>query len=155
MMLSDIKTENLGRYEGKNKNLHHRGMLFDLDGLMKVGINTRFRWLTPGYIPPEIPQKNGKPLWQECVTSAKEMTYQFGKCLEEIIGLIPYHPNHPNLKSSFSIPDMYMAAIKSLAQEMTETDPAKRLSVRDAVEKLDNIIQVIKRDSQPYIQQAA
>lgn len=153
LMIEDIKPENLGLYSGGSKKIDGKGLLFDLDGLIQVGIQQTSRWVTLGFVPPELPRdENGIPLHVDTVTSPKEMTYQFGKSLEQVAGL---QDTSNFVHPKFKVPAAQLKEITALVKDMTEPDPNKRPFVHEAVKKLELIINTLAQERQPRIQAAA
>lgn len=126
LVLQDIKLDNLGLVteEGVSK-----GVLFDLEGLVKEGTQKGDRLYSKGYRPPLKDLLN-----EEGVIKAGEMVYQFGVCLQEIVKL--YENNQV-----FEISDSKAAKkLEELSEKMREEDPEKRIGLAEAKTQLEDIL---------------
>ncbi len=125
LVLQDIKLENLGLVIEDG---HKKGVLFDLEGLVKEGEKKESRMYSPGYQPPigDLENKEG--------IKSGEMVYQFGVCLQEILDL---YEDEKMLKSADSTK---AEKLESLSKKMREEDPDKRIGLLEVNNELEDII---------------
>ncbi|TSC85060.1 MAG: hypothetical protein G01um101413_444 [Parcubacteria group bacterium Gr01-1014_13] len=126
LVLQDIKLDNLGLVmEEKSA----KGVLFDLEGLVKEGTQKGDRLYSKGYRPPLKDLLN-----EEGVIKAGEMVYQFGVCLQEILKLYEDNP-------AFEISDSKAAKkLEDLSKKMIEPDPENRIGLPEAKAELEAIV---------------
>lgn len=133
VVLQDIKPANLG-LTTKNDKDPDIGLLFDIDGLVTEGSASKNRISTEGYTPPENISRKDIPV------STKEMSYQFGKIIEELLKTY-----------NFSLPITDREKIDALKDGLTAEDPRDRFSVTEA----HNILTSILRPDQHPLQKRA
>jgi len=121
LMLEDIRMKNLG-YDKSAK----AGKLYDLDGLQLLGYKRRHAMQHYDYIPPELYQfaADGHS------STAKEMVYQFGRCLEEVL---------TNYFSKDMDPEIFGRS-NVLIGKMKNSDPELRNELDDSITHLEEII---------------
>ena len=134
LVLQDIKLSNLGLVTDEETT---KGVLFDLEGLLKEGTKMSTR-MYGGimYLPPEILENKEEGI------KPSEMVYQFGNCLEEILD---YYEKEKIFKSadekiSESADGVTAKKLDALAEKMREQNPEKRPSLSEAKNELEEII---------------
>jgi len=137
LVLQDIRPKNLG-VEVEDDEV--RGVLFDLEGLMKQGTIESNRMYATGYEPPETTE-------DVVAVMPGEMTFQFGVSIRALMQkcISGYVPD----PGKFDISEMFLkqGIIKDLAvlsEKMSKKNPKNRLSLPFAVAELEGIIERVK-----------
>ncbi|HSR89243.1 MAG TPA: hypothetical protein VLK22_02465 [Candidatus Udaeobacter sp.] len=123
LVLQDIKLSNLGVVSDENV---QKGVLFDLEGLVKNGRVLDNRLRVDDYLPPEFFKGEG--------IQPSEMTYQFGICLSKMLDLY-------EREDIFRI--MYKSVLEKLdelAKKMIVREPKDRISLTEAKGELEEIL---------------
>lgn len=132
LVLQDIKVSNLGVVLEK-KNI--KGVLFDLEGLVKKDTLLSGRIVVKGYLPPETSYASPEVIkdngWK---IKPGEMTYQFGVCLQKILDsyALDYVFKGPEEK--------VVEKLVNLINKMTAEDPESRITLAEAENELEEIL---------------
>lgn len=122
LVLQDIHPRNLGleRAGGDEK-----GVLFDFGALVKEGDSPgkASRLTRRGYLPPVGTEGYRQP----------EMTFQFGKCLDELVTRYEQSPGPKPVESG-------IMEVRKLVKKMLEPDARKQLTLEEAKSRLEAII---------------
>lgn len=124
LMLMDIKPTNIGVHKKDNE---EHGILFDLDGLHRLNESVVQYLSTPEYSVPEQPHTR--------IASEKQMVYQLGATLEDILFRVS------NKKNMSSDERQRVQDLEALATAMTEEKPEKRLTIAATLDQFENIIE--------------
>jgi serine/threonine protein kinase len=131
LVLQDIKLDNFGLVmEEKSA----KGVLFDLEGLVKADAKMKYRLASPDYWPPEVPEKEDLKRGNGYAIKSAEMTYQFGLSLEEVIDFFK------EVEVSASVDGNIAKKLEDLSKKMREKDPKKRIGLTEAKNELEEII---------------
>ncbi len=132
LVLQDIKLANMGLAETADGN--KKGILFDLEGLMKAGTKLNVRITSPGYMPPELLFSTGEYF----ELSPKEMVFQFGVCLRQIIDI---YAEDTEVSADESRKNLdIIKKLQDLAKKMVEANPKHRINLSEANDELADII---------------
>ncbi len=134
LILQDIKLNNLGLIMEEES---VKGVLFDLEGLVKAGTKMKYRIFTPNHRPPEVPEKEVLEKEGAEIKSA-EMVYQFGVSLEEILEFFE------EIKMLESTEKDVATKLEDLSKKMREENPDKRIGLAEAKNELEGIIGKLK-----------
>lgn len=145
LVLQDIKLSNIG-IEKSGEEL--KGVLFDLEGLVEEGKFRRGRLRADGYLPPEAEPSSSDSSGLSKI-GPKEMSFQFGVCLQKIIDSFVSEDVYEMLKLNKSLTSRRKLAaiedVKKLALKMQERDPQDRVDLRTANIELSSIIENFKK----------
>jgi len=123
LVLQDIHPRNLGL---ERTDEGEKGVLFDFGALVKEGDSPRVasRLTRQGYAPPVGPEGEYRQ---------GEMTFQFGKCLDELVARYERAPGPKPVESG-------IMEVKMLVKKMLELDTRKQMTLEEAKSRLEAII---------------
>lgn len=132
LVLQDIKLDNLGLEKQAEE---VKGVLFDLEGLFKTDTKMHGRMTAKHlrYLPPEILQVKGKKTIRPA-----EMVYQFGVCLQDILTLYEDRRVFKNTDKNA------VKKLEILVKKMTEKNYLDRISLAEAKNELEDIVNELK-----------
>ncbi len=136
LTLQDISLKNIGIAETEQGKV--KGMLFDLEGIMKTGTKINYRLaMSNDYAPPEFLSHSTK----YNSLNPKEMVYQFGVCLQKITDKYVDFAKKSDKHFKKSVINQQL---QILTEKMTEERLFFRIKLADAISELDRVINVIK-----------
>lgn len=129
LMLMDIKPKNIGIHKTDGE---EHGILFDLDGLYRLGAPVHQPISSPEY---EVPEKDEEVV----IATEQQMTYQFGVMLKEILLEV-------SISMGLSDKDNEtLRNLEDLAAAMSEQKPEKRLTIASALDQFEDMIEKLDR----------
>lgn len=127
LMMEDISLKNSGIDQKTQK-----GIFFDIEGLAVLGKKSRFRKHGQLRLPPELNSEI-----QNVARTEKEMVFQFGALLEDIWA-----------RKSLGFPDLYIDALQDIMTQMAQKNPANRLTLQSAYNRLQKMKKDLKREKE-------
>lgn len=137
LVLQDIRPKNLGVEVEDDK---VRGVLFDLEGLIKQGTIESSRMYAAGYEPPETTE-------DAVAVMPDEMTFQFGvsirALMQKCVGAFMPDPGKFDI-SEMILKQSIVKDLKVLSENMSKKNTNDRISLLSAIAELENIIERVK-----------
>ena len=131
LVLGDIKLDNLGLETKEDK---IKGVLFDLEGLVRQGVEIDNRIIGRAkYLPPEFLEENRG--WE---MRPSEMIYQLGVSLQEILEILANAPDSGALNQDVIVD------LSILSKKMTRKSLFWRIGLSKTMKKLEKIIDKLK-----------
>ncbi len=132
LMLQDICPDNVG----VNRKTR-RAVMFDLDGLFPLGVESKQRLMKREYIPPELFNTQRVP-----ITDAEEMVYQLGEVFDRLRSTGFFVKGLP---MSNKLEFLFRNALFDLAYDMKKTDPKTRISLGEVVDRTKGLVHMTSR----------